>query len=159
MPILMLALALAPQAAGRAPSQLVRAYIGSDGGAHVVDGAGRDVALPKQPGQVAASDPRLSPDRRFAGWLIEEANCCTSYPIPLRLALYWSGRVTIISDGLMIYDWTFVAGRRVAISTGTVHGATARHLALFDARTGRRLGEWTGPSTSAAPAWAATLRQ
>jgi hypothetical protein len=158
--VLLAALAVIARPGDASPT-LARVYVGPDGLAHVVGVAdGSDSALAKEPGQVSVADPRLSNDRRTAGWLVEERNCCTSYPIPERLAVYAVGRKQIISDGLMIYDWAFVGGgREVALSTGVVHGATRRTLSLYDVHSGRRLASWTGDAKATPPRWALRLRQ
>ncbi len=159
--ILTILVALATGLAARSVGSLTRVYAGSDGAAHVVDATGRDTALPKQRGQVAVSEPRLSPDHSAAGWLIEEDNCCTSYPIPLRLGLYRNGRVTILSaDWGMIYDWAFEdGGAEVAISTGVVHGRSTAYLELYEVRSGRRVSRWIASPDDRPPSWAAGLRR
>jgi len=163
MKSLVLAMLLAALAvgsgAGAAPPTLAKVYAGPHGLAHVVGGDGRRWTFEPETGQVSVADPRLSADRRAAGWLIEERNCCTSYPIPLRLAVYRAGRKQVIADGSMIYDWTFVdGGREVALSTGVVHGATERTLSLYDVESGRRRAHWTGDAAAKPPAWAAGLK-
>jgi hypothetical protein len=138
-----------------------KVYIGTDGLAHLVDDAGKDLAMPKEKDQVAVSAPRLAADKQTAGWLIEQENCCTSYPIPTGLALYKAGKKKqLLGDGLMIYDWCFVEGAaQVAMSTGTVHGMTERHLLLYDVSSSRQLQEWSGKPDEAAPVWAKDLKQ
>jgi hypothetical protein len=139
---------------------LQKVYIGSDGLAHVIDAAGKDVALPKEKDQVDVSEPKLSPDKQTAGWLVHQDNCCTSYTIPTRLAIYRAGKKRILGDGLMIYDWCFVAGgSQIAMSTGTVHGMEHRHLLLYNTRSGRQLQEWTGKFEETPPSWAKDLKQ
>jgi hypothetical protein len=146
--------------AGAASPTLAKVFVGPDGLAHIVGAAGRDQTFTRETGQVSVADLRLSDDRRAAGWRVEELNCCTSYPIPLRLAVYRDRRKQIISPGLMIYDWVFVAsGREVALSSGVVHGATERTLDLYGVRSGRRLAHWTGVATAKPPAWASGLKQ
>ena len=146
--------ALAPAAHS---DQLTRVFVGRDGLAHYVDG-GRDRAAPREVGQVGVADPRRSADGRSIGWLTEERNCCTSYPIPLRLAVRRAGRTRIISDGWMISGWAFArGGREVALSTGVVHGATQRSLGLYDVTSGRRLAQWAGTFAAPPPAWAKGL--
>jgi hypothetical protein len=55
---------------------------------------------------------------------------------------------------MMLYKWQFRDGsRRVAVSSGTVHGMQGIHLTLYDAVTGRRLKTWDGEDPSAAPKW------
>jgi hypothetical protein len=142
------------------PTALVKVYVGSDGLAHVVDGKGKDVAVPKEKTQVAVSAPKLAPDKQTAGWLIEQENCCTSYTIPTGLAIYTAKKKRLLGDGLMVYDWCFVGqGSQVALSTGTVHGMTSRHLLLYDSRRGQLLQEWSGELDDAPPTWAKLLAQ
>ena len=71
-----------------------------------------------------------------------------------------AGKKRLLGDGLMIYDWCFVGeGAQVALSTGTVHGMTSRHLALYDVRSGRLLQEWNGDPDATSPIWAKDLKQ
>jgi hypothetical protein len=142
------------------PTALVKVYVGSDGLAHVVDGQGKDVAIPKEKTQVAVSEPKLAPDKQSAGWLILQDNCCTSYPIPTSVAIYTAKKTRLLGDGLMVYDWCFVGeGSQVALSTGTVHGMTSRHLLLFDSRSAMLMEEWNEVMGEAPPTWAKDLSQ
>ena len=141
-------------------ARIRKVYVGSDGEAHLVDSTGHERTIPKEQNQVGVSAPKVAADGQIAGWLIEEDNCCTSYTIPTSLIIYRGGKKLRVSDGLMIYDWCFVArGSRVALSTGTVHGMTSRHFLLYDSRNGRRLLEWTGTPDKTPPEWAKDLRQ
>jgi len=142
------------------PTTLAKIYVGSDGLAHVVDDTGKDTAIQKEKNQAKVSAPKLSDDKQTAGWLVEEENCCTSYTIPIGLAVYRAGKKRVLGDGLMIYDWCFVSGgAQVALSTGTVHGMTSRHLLLYDIRSGRLLQEWSGEPDATPPTWAKDLKQ
>jgi hypothetical protein len=142
------------------PTTFTRIYVGSDGLAHLVDDTGKDMAMPKEKEQVSISTPKLSADKQTAGWLIEQENCCTSYPIPTGLALYKAGKKRVIGDGLMIYDWCFTGGgAQAALSSGTVHGMTERHLLLYDVSSGRLLQEWNGAPDASPPDWAKDLKQ
>ena len=135
-------------------------YAGADGLAHLVSASGVDRAINKQPGQVAVESLQLSPDRRAAGWLVEVANCCTSYPIPTSLVIHTTDSKHVIADGLMIYDWKFVEnGRAIAISSGTVHGMTIRRLTLYSVRSGKVLQHWEGNLNATPPSWAKSLEQ
>jgi hypothetical protein len=139
---------------------LAKVYVGADGLAHVVDGRAKDTPIHKEKNQAGVSSPKLAADKQAAGWLIEQENCCTSYTIPTILAVYRGGKMRLLGDGLMIYDWCFVGeGVQVAMSTGTVHGMTSRHLRLYDVRTGRVLQEWNGAPDASAPNWAKGLQQ
>ncbi len=142
------------------PTTLLKVYVGPDGLAHVVDVKGRDKVIRKEREQVGVSSPKFAADKQTAGWLIESKNCCTSYAIPTRLAIYNDRKKRLLADGLMVYDWCFVdGGLQVAMSTGTVHGMTARHLTLYDTRTGRLLQASDGEPDAAAPPWARELAQ
>ena len=142
------------------PVALSKVYVGKDNLAHLVDTNGKDVAMPKEQGQVDVSQPKLADDRQTAGWLLHQDNCCTSYSIPTGLLIYRAGKKLNLGDGLMIYDWCFVEGSaKVAMSTGTVHGMETRHLLLYDARSGRQLQEWSGDSDKTPPTWATDLKQ
>jgi hypothetical protein len=126
---------------------------------HVVRGDGRDIQIPGEKDQVLADSPVVAPDRQTVGWLVEMPNCCTSYPIPTTLVIYKSGRVVRrIDDGMMIYKWVFLdRGRRIAVSSGTVHGMTRIHLTLYDSRTGRTLRTWDGDAGEVTPEWGAEV--
>lgn len=142
------------------PQTLARVYVGSDSLAHVIDDRGKETAIQKEKNQATVSAPKISADRQAAGWLVEQENCCTSYTIPTRLAIYRAGKMRLLGDGLMIYDWCFVGeGVQVALSTGTVHGMTSRHLALYDIRSGKLLHEWSGDLNATSPTWAKDLQQ
>jgi hypothetical protein len=48
----------------------------------------------------------------------------------------------------MIFDWCFLEeGRKIVLSSGTVHGMTYCHLNLYNARTGRLLKSGMAVST------------
>jgi len=135
------------------------AYIDNAGYAHIVRGDGKDIQIAAEKGQVSAASPAVGPDHRTAGWLVKVPNCCTSYPVATTLVIYASGRVVQrIADGMMIYKWVFVdGGRRLAVSTGTVHGMTRAHLTLYDAQTAKPLSTWDGAEGEAPPEWGTRL--
>jgi hypothetical protein len=105
---------------------------------------------------VRCERPIVAEDKQTVGWLIDYENCCTSYPIPLTLVIFRSGEIIQrVKPGLMIFDWCFLdEGRKIALSSGTVHGMTYCHLNLYNARTGRLLKSWDGGFDHVAPAWA-----
>jgi hypothetical protein len=66
----------------------------------------------------------------------------------------------VVGDGRTLYDWCFVGGgAQVALSTGTVHGATWRHLALHDVSSGKLLEEWNGEPDRTSLVWAKDLQR
>jgi hypothetical protein len=70
---------------------------------------GRRTEAPRLPDQVGFGTPRRSRDGRYVGWLAMFDNCCTSYPIALKLVvLDEAGRMhTFEGDQLAIFDWCF----------------------------------------------------
>jgi hypothetical protein len=144
--------------AARAPLSTV--YIGRDGLAHVVDAEGKDIIFPKEQGQVAADSENLSTDKQSAGWLIEEDNCCTSYPIPTSLLVFRNGKKHRLGTGQMIYDWCFIKrGKEVALSSGPVHNPDGQDVLRFDTESGKLLQEWNGGLEDSRPDWAACIGQ
>ncbi len=107
------------------------------------------------------TDPKIAPDKRTAGWTENFDNCCTSYSIPLVLAVYSSGkRILHIQQGQMVWYWIFRdGGKRVAAVWGTTHGPEVGDYQLYDVKTGRMLSEVFGDEETQslkpdAPEWA-----
>jgi hypothetical protein len=104
---------------------------------------------------------KLALDKRTIGWEESFDNCCTSYSIPLVLAIYRSGRTILhIQQGQMLWYWTFRdGGKQVAAVWGTTHGPSVGDYQLYDVETGRMVSEVFGdPATQSlsadAPEWA-----
>lgn len=105
----------------------------SDDGARLAltDSQGRHIEAPALPGQVGFSTPRRSPDGRHVGWLALFPNCCTSYPIAMKLVvLDEAGRMrSFEGTQLAIFDWCFPPGPpSVAFRQGVLHGTDAQHF-------------------------------
>jgi hypothetical protein len=112
------------------------------------------------------TDPKVAPDRRTAGWTEDFDNCCTSYPVPLVLAIYTSGKSILhIQQGQMVWYWTFRdGGNRVAAVWGPTHGPEVGDYQLYDVKTGRMLSEVYGDEKTQslkpdAPEWARETEQ
>ena len=80
-------------AVGVAETKMARVFVDSAETVQIVDAAGRQLTPPKVSEQVSASEAKLADDSRTAGWLVNYANCSTSYPIPLTLVIYRDGRM------------------------------------------------------------------
>jgi len=127
---------------------------------------GRPIVIGKDLEQVGAEQIAVSKDGRSVGWLALYPNCCTSYPIPLKLVIYTDGRRRVFEvNGLPIWRWQFSAdGARVAFEQETAHGGLGIHYELRDVASGR-LVERYDPSEHAAdegpppdmPAWVKAL--
>jgi hypothetical protein len=116
-----------------------RADIDSTGQLRLVLSTNRIIRPPRDSDQVGMEQPALSADHRIAGWLGLYTNCCTSYPIPLRLELRRiDGKRTSVSNELPIWRWAFSAdGRSVVIRQAPVHGSAPEHYELRDVDNGR----------------------
>jgi hypothetical protein len=146
--------AMACTADSRDP-RIQRAVLDSTGQLRVELSDERSIVPAKDSGQVAFEQVAVSADRRVAGWVNLYPNCCTSYPIPLKLVLMHStGEQTIIGTDLPIWQWAFADSDRVVIRSGPVHGGAGEYQ-LRDARTGRLIAGVAPDSLSASlPNWA-----
>jgi hypothetical protein len=114
------------------------------------------VSVPaKDSDQVAFAQVAVSSDHRVVGWVNLYPNCCTSYPLPLKLVLMRaSGEQTVIATDLPIWQWAFADSDRVVIREAPVHFGPAGYQ-LRDIRTGRLIASVEPDSLSASlPAWA-----
>ncbi|MBV9156929.1 MAG: hypothetical protein JO097_11760 [Acidobacteriaceae bacterium] len=114
---------------------------------------------------VGFSGVQLAADRQTLGWTINVENCCTSYSIPLSLAVFRHKRVLHTFDqGQMIWSWIFVqGGEHVAIVFGPTHGPEVGDYRLYNLTTGKLISEvWGDEETQAlksnAPEWAKLLQ-
>ena len=111
--------------------------------------------------QEGITEVKLAPDKRTIGWEETFDNCCTSYSVPLVLAVYRSGRTILrIQQGQMLWRWAFrEGGKQVAAVWGATHGPEIGDYQLYDVETGRLISEVFGdPATQSlrtdAPEWA-----
>jgi len=114
--------------------------------------------------QEGITEVRLAPDRRTIGWEETFDNCCTSYSVPLVLAVYRSGATILrIQQGQMLWRWAFrEGGKQVAAVWGATHGPEVGDYQLYEVETGRLISEVFGdPATQSlradAPEWAKEL--
>jgi hypothetical protein len=112
--------------------------------------------------QVAYSEPRVSTDGRYVGWLALYPNCCTSYPIALKLVVLDESRHLHTFEGtkIAIFAWCFHANARsVAYAQGVLHGSDYRHFELRRISDERLLAEYEYPheesalAQTRAPSW------
>ena len=159
-PLLIVGVALALGAHMASAQRTVRrADLDSSGRLRIVLSRGEVIRPSKDSDQVAFEQIAVSADRRTVGWVALHPNCCTSYPIPLKLVLLRAdGGRTVISNELPIWQWAFTDdGRSVAIRQAPVHGAAPTSYERRDIRTGYLMATAMGDSTSRAaalPAWA-----
>jgi len=143
--ILTLLIVLLPRSLVLAADIYASAAIDDQGVLHILTKGGREIVPKKEREQVGFSKPQISEDRRVVGWLADFPNCCTSYPIPLKLVIYSNDRVhTFTGIGLPIWHWAFQAGgKRVAFEQETVHGGLGVHYELRCVATGRLIAEYS----------------
>jgi hypothetical protein len=123
----------------------VQASIDQAGRLRIVTRNGREIVPRKDAEQVGFEKPAISQDGGAVGWLALYPNCCTSYPIPLKLMVLSNGRVrSFTGDGLPVWQWSFQSsGKRVAFRQETVHGGLGTHYELRDVATGRLITKYS----------------
>jgi hypothetical protein len=115
------------------------------------------------PGQVGFDSPSISADHHFVGWLVLYPNPTDPNrpqdPLDGKLIIYKDGRhIRTVSTKQVFWDWRFQAdGKRIAYSTGPLHGGAAVCL-LLDVESGREIAKWLVIQDGTPPAWAASLR-
>jgi hypothetical protein len=127
----------------------------------ITSSSGREILITKDKEQVGFDKIAISPDGRTVAWLALYENCCTSYPIPLKLLVYVNGkRREFRGSGLPIWLWAFSAdSRRIAFHQETVHGGLGSHYELRDIISGRLASSYDPDPDKpiSLPDWAQTL--
>jgi hypothetical protein len=150
-------------AASNLPAQetFVRSDIDQRGRLHVVTSQGRELVPALEKEQVGFEKVAISQDRRTVGWLATFPNCCTTYPVALKLVVRRGGRErTFTGNDLAFSRWAFSdAGTRVAFEQETVHGGLGVHYELRDVSTGRLVASFDpgGRAAAGPPAWVRNL--
>jgi len=131
---------------------------------------GSQFAAPRFAEQVAYGRPLISPDGKSVGWLALYPNCCTSYPIPLKLVVLDASRNLHTFDGikLAIFNWCFLPNSNsVVYSQTVVHGSDFQHFEWRAVSDRRLLGKYDYPDDEAenaaarkrAPAWVRCVKE
>lgn len=109
---------------------------------------GQQFEAPRLADQVGYDMPRISADGRYIGWLAMYPNCCTSYPIGLKLVVRDpSGKLhTFSGNKLVLFDWCFMPGApSVAFRQSVLHGTDYMHFEWRGIADERLLGEYDYP--------------
>ncbi|HKF48031.1 MAG TPA: hypothetical protein VKB38_11790 [Terracidiphilus sp.] len=139
---------------------VARAYQGDDNLVHIVTVDGRDRAIQAEKGQAGIENVRVAGDSRTVGWLVDvPSSCCMSYPIPVELVLWRSGRVIRkFWKTQAIFGWAFLrGGEEVAYHTAPLHGSEIYQCYREDVGTERLLDQWSLASKTPPPDWVKPL--
>jgi hypothetical protein len=121
------------------------AKVDEKGQLRIATKSGRTIVPKKLADQVGFDAARVSPDGRAVGWLAQFPNCCTSYPIPLKLVIRMNGKDREFTGDadLPVWRWCFMAdGKQVAFEQETVHGGIGIHYELRDVATGKLIASF-----------------
>ena len=153
---------LVPASASR--TLYVTIAIDPSGQLHITTKHHQEIVPKKEGEQTGFQDAQISPDDRAVGWLALYPNCCTSYPIPLKLVILLNGEQRTFSGngGLPIQRWCFWAGgKQVAFEQETVHGGMGVHYELRDVETGKLADKYdpdaNPDSVTKPPRWVVAL--
>jgi hypothetical protein len=158
---LILSLGLAPVSA--ATDIYVETVVDPSGQLRITTKHRKEIVPKKDADQASFDKVQISPDGRAVGWLALFPNCCTSYPIPLKLVILVNGEQrTFKGNGLPIWKWCFwEEGKQVAWEQETVHGGQGVHYELRDIASGELSGQYdpdSNPDTiTKPPRWVAVL--
>jgi hypothetical protein len=133
-----LALAVGLECAFAATDTYVSTMIDSSGQLHITTKHKREIVPKMETDQAGFSDVKISPDMKAVGWLALFPDCCTSYPIAMKLVVLSSDQQhTFVGTGLPISRWCFWGeGRQVAFEQETVHGGMGVHYELRNIEAG-----------------------
>ena len=125
----------------------VRAKLDDKGALSIVTPGSGTIKPVKEREQVSFANPQITPGGDAVGWLAAFPNCCTSYPIPLKLMILTNGRTrSFTGSGLPIWQWMFQdGGKQVAFRQETVHGGLGVHYELRDLASGRLVASYDPP--------------
>jgi hypothetical protein len=141
----------------------VETVIDPNGQLHIFTKHKHEIAPKKDSDQTGFQNAQISPDGRAVGWLALFPNCCTSYPVALKLVVLVNGEQrTYTGNGLLISRWCFWAGgKQIAFEQETVHGGGAAHYELRDIESGQLTDKYdpdTDPeSVTKPPRWVVVL--
>ena len=93
--------------------------------------------------EVGIIHPKLAGDKVTLGWVVSTWSCCQSYPIPVSLMVFRSGKIIgQIRPIMPIWHWRFAdRGKKVAVYCRPTHGSSDNSYYLYEAKTGRLISE------------------
>lgn len=127
---------------------VTRAFADGKGRVHIVTADGRDLTIRPEKGQEGVNNIQIAPSGKTVGWLVESSSsCCVSYPIPLELVVWRSGRIILRHHPSMaIWAWGFANnGTALAYRCSPLHGGWSGERVLVDIASGKTLATWDYP--------------
>ena len=109
---------------------------------------GSQFSAPMFSEQVGFEQPRISSNGKSVGWLALYPNCCTSYPIPLKLVVLDQSRRLHTFEGIKIaiFKWCFLPqSPSVAYMQAVLHGSNSEHFEARSISDGKLLAEYEYP--------------
>ncbi len=119
----------------------------------------RQLVVAKDAEQVGLEQAAVSSDQSAVGWLATYPNCCTSYPVPLKLMVFSGGQLRVFAPNeLPVWYWAFRNGsREVCYQQETVHGGFGVRYELREVTTGKLLAHFEPQQGIPKPAWVQEL--
>jgi hypothetical protein len=148
---------------------VTKTYVDNKKTVHIVTSDGRDRAVPREKEQEEAEKLQVAPDGKTVGWLVYSSTCCVSYPVPLELIVWRSGKVIRrVNPSMAIWSWVFLKnGGQLAFRNSPLHGGWSGESVLIEIASGKTLASWDHPTDengndtdddSDEPAWAKELK-
>lgn len=136
----------ASASAGTGPT-VSKTYVDSNKIVHIVTSDGRDWSIPAEKDQEGTEKIQLAPDGKTVGWLVDSSTCCVSYPVPLELIVWRSGKVIRrVNPSMAIWSWVFLKeGTQLAFRDSPLHGGWSGESVLIEIASGKTLARWDHP--------------
>lgn len=154
-----------------ASADYTAASLAADGSRLVItNDDGSQFPAPMLSEQVGFEQARISSNGKNVGWLGLYPNCCTSYPIPLKLVVLDQSRRLHIFEGIKIaiFKWCFLPqSTSVAYMQTVLHGSNFEHFEVRSISHGTLLAEYEYPDDETenaaarqrAPSWVRCVEQ
>lgn len=145
--------------------EITRLVLSDDGTSlHFETTDGKSIAVDPLRDQVGFNQVRLSEDRKRLGWVALFPNCCTSYPVPLKLAVSSeNGSVVVFPASQAIFKWHFAKGSKAVVyRQEALHGPAVATYSMGSLKDGKILktfvdapAEAPGANPAGPPSWVA----
>lgn len=126
---------------------VVKAYADSKGQVHILTAENRNLMVAPEKGQEQVDNIQVAEGGKTVGSLIETSACSVSYPVPLGLVVWRSGRIIRrVHPSMAIWSWAFLKnGKESVYRNSPLHGGWSAEYVLVDIPTGKTLAFWDHP--------------